>query len=707
MSILSPKKLLIRLSVAATILCAGLLQVSCLDEQAPGNRYTFTGQTVAQFLEEYKDDTRAVEESEFSTFILVLKKVELWNQLKTYGTYTCFAPTNDAFDQYFLKKTETKGHVYNLDSLLGDFKSCDSIARTHLMTDTISTKDLQDVLVPYLNLMQLRMKVAYTDSIDGKKVELGYWIQDAARIIIPDNSVQNGVVHIIGSVIPPSSKTLGDVIRLDTKATIFAEALKLTNFDKKGVAMLRNNGDTVRKINGDVYTIGQLMRDRDQYYVTPGGDSCIDGKGIVYNTGAEKDEHAYYPEYRYFKFTGLIEPDKVFNDKGINNIEDLKNWLMTNKFDSESVYDDNYTDVNNWLYRFVAYHFLPEQMGYTDFNVAMVTQGDVNSKILENQYKKKAGNEVIGIEDFFEAMLPHSIMRISTSNSKVYINRKGFVNQIKSGKPTFYEGVEILDGTANSTAINGVYHYIGAPLCYDDETRNKVLNTRIRVDATTLSPDFINGGGRGGENTKLHGGIGYKRGYAQNVFHSERTRLVVRHRNAGFACYQGDEVNVKGIYDIWFKIPPVPFNGIYEVRMGFCAMDVRGVAQIYFGEMDNEFDDISKLKPVGIPLDLRLGGGDPKIGAFNSDNMTEEDIILKDKAMRNRGYMRGMDVYGGFQNNSATIRRILVTETLDPNKNYYFRARQVLDNDNAEFMFDYLELVPKSIWGSDTPEDRH
>jgi hypothetical protein len=481
---------------------------------------------------------------------------------------------------------------------------------------------------------------------------------------------------------------LGDAIAKDPNVSIFNEALRLTQFVQR-----------------------ELIKSHDPNYITPGGDSCIDGKGIVYNTGAEKDEHAYYPEYRYFKFTGLIEPDKVFNDKGINNIEDLKNWLMTNKFDSESVYDDNYTDVNNWLYRFVAYHFLPEQMGYTDFNVAMVTQGDVNSKILENQYKKKAGNEVIGIEDFFEAMLPHSIMRISTTNNKVYINRKGFINQAgkvdQGGLPLLVPGVEIRPESANSIAMNGVYHYINDILAYDDFTRTVTLNTRIRIDATTLSPDFINGGGRGGENSKMHGGIGFKRGFAQNFYYSEGTRLVVRHRNAGFACYQGDEVNVKGIYDIWFKIPPVPFNGIYEVRLGFCAMSVRGVAQLYFGEMDDEYDDISKLKPIDKPLDQRLGGSNPRIGAFNSDNMAAEDIILQDKAMRERGYMRGMDVYGGFQNNSSCLRRIIVAEDLKANKNYFIRAVKILGNEEAELTLDYLEIVPKSVYDGPVPEDTH
>lgn len=676
MSILSPKKLLIKLSVAATILCAGLLQVSCLEEQAPGNRYINTGKTVAQFLEDYQDPTK-VGESEFSSFIKVVKRVGLWDRLKTYGEYTCFAPTNEAFEAYFIEK----GNGYNLESLLSDSMMCDTIARTHLVNSPIYTTDLNSALVPYPNLLDRQMKVAYTDSIDSIQVETGYWIQDKVRIIEPDDSVQNGVVHVINGIIPPSNKLIGDEIKVDRNITLFAEAVKLTRFADQ-----------------------ELNKYQDMNYRTPQGDSCIMGKGVQYNTGAETGERGYFYEKRYFKYTGLIETNDVFSANGINNLNDLKAVALAAY--GSNADDNNFTSPNNYLYKFVAYHFLPEAMGYNNFNVAEVTTGDVNSKILENNYKKKDDNQgIIGLEDFFETMLPNSIMRISTTKGKVYINRKGY--KIKAEKAdVITPGIEIDPKSLHSAATNGVYHYIKGILLYDNSTRNVTLNTRMRIDASTLSPDFINSGGRGGQNSLANGSTGMKKGFTKNVGFSERTKLFMRHRNSGFACYEGDEVLVKGVYDIWFKIPPVPFDGTYEVRLGYYAMSSRGVIQLYFGEMANEdMNPNDYLTPRGIPLDLRMVGDNPRIGWFNDDDVT--DIAAEDKSIRNRGYMKGPDTYMTYRNTKECLRRILVTEDLRTDKNYFIRARQVLDDDNAEFPFDYIELVPKSVFAGETPEDKH
>ena len=39
------------------------------------------------------------------------------------------------------------------------------------------------------------------------------------------------------------------------------------------------------------------------------------------------------------------------------------------------------------------------------------------------------------------------------------------------------------------------------------------------------------------------------------------------------------------------------------------------------------------------------------------------------------------------------------------NVDYYIRFKQLLDDKKAEFLFDYIELVPKSIY--DYNEDKH
>ena len=42
---------------------------------------------------------------------------------------------------------------------------------------------------------------------------------------------------------------------------------------------------------------------------------------------------------------------------------------------------------------------------------------------------------------------------------------------------------------------------------------------------------------------------------------------------------------------------------------------------------------------------------------------------------------------------------------MTPNTDYYIRFKQLLDNNKAEFLFDYIELVPKSVF--DNAEDKH
>ena len=54
---------------------------------------------------------------------------------------------------------------------------------------------------------------------------------------------------------------------------------------------------------------------------------------------------------------------------------------------------------------------------------------------------------------------------------------------------------------------------------------------------------------------------------------------------------------------------------------------------------------------------------------------------------------------------STMARRILMTEYMRANNDYYLRIKQVLqDDESAQFLFDYLELVPKVVY--DNTEDK-
>ena len=49
-----------------------------------------------------------------------------------------------------------------------------------------------------------------------------------------------------------------------------------------------------------------------------------------------------------------------------------------------------------------------------------------------------------------------------------------------------------------------------------------------------------------------------------------------------------------------------------------------------------------------------------------------------------------------------TIRRVIYTGPLDGDKTHSVRIRSVWSEGGAELMFDYIEIVPKSVYGIDT-----
>ena len=72
------------LSLIIVVSCA--FMTSCSEKIDESNLYTFTGETIEDFLLNRND--------EFSDFNYVLKRTGYDKILSAYGTYTCFAPTN-------------------------------------------------------------------------------------------------------------------------------------------------------------------------------------------------------------------------------------------------------------------------------------------------------------------------------------------------------------------------------------------------------------------------------------------------------------------------------------------------------------------------------------------------------------------------------------------------------------------------------------
>lgn len=632
-----------RFALAAAA-CIGLFFSSCLDEQNPNAYYTFTGNTIASFLED--------QEESFSEYIKVLKKAEIWGEMATYGDFTCFAPDNNAFSLYYQEKG-----VSGVDELTK--AECDTIAWTHLLNQAYYTTDLVEGAFPGTN--RLDRYLTFTADSDEVTGHIFYLVNKQARILERDDTVENGVIQIVDKVITPSSLYLADFMKLNPDIQLFYQALHITHMDDS------------------------LTKYIDESYVAPGGDSCT--TGVLYHTGNEW-EYAIFPEKRYFKYSAFVEPDAVYNEAGIYTLQDLiayaKEVYDKSYPEDAGKYDDDFTNRRNPLNRFVSYHLLPFYGNYNDWNVT-------NQDLINNGNFKRQDWDM---EDFFETLLPNSIMRFCSPErpSGLYINRKG-----RPGKYT-HEGVRVIppsEVTVDQDALNGIYHYIDKILVYDYTTRYEVLNTRIRFDCTTMSPDFVNSGGRNrpGETTCT----GMKQGFVEGWTFSKETLMSIRNRHMYFWSYEGDELILQGIYDATVKLPPVPFDGTYEIRIGYPVMASRGVIQAYFGQDPHHMD------PTDIPTDLRVSGPDPRVGWVSDGNLNGEDEIRSNaKSMRNRGYMKGPACYGAgadrFRDQDSMLRRILTTQYMQVEGEYYLRVRQILDNTSAEMVYDYLEMVPKSVY---------
>ena len=393
------------LAVAVTTI-AGALQVSCSDvwsEQHPGNYYINSGETVATFLENHPS-------GEFTKFVYILKAANIWGEMKTYGEHTLFAPTNDAIDEYLKQRREEAQLVkdqYKRDSIIAafasvetlPFKVCDSIAKTHLCTKTFYCADMGgDGAFPYPNMLDRFLSYySYEDTIwtdeDGNnlknkegrdtfKIKVAYRVNQESKIIEDDDSVQNGVVHIIDKVLRPSNKFLSGLLKENKEISIFTKAIFATKLS-----------DTLDMYVDPNYTPVSYDSTVTCYHTTP--DLCA----VIYSTAYESDEHATWPEQRKFMYTLFAVPDSILRPFLINQgclaegDNDENAGLDALRKYAESVYPDGKGKADTLressLNQLISYHILPMILTYDQLNTSQQELLDILAAGVEPDMSEK------------------------------------------------------------------------------------------------------------------------------------------------------------------------------------------------------------------------------------------------------------------------------------------------------------------------------
>lgn len=703
------KKILnFKLSLAAlgVIAAIGLGFVSCSDDPGSSNYYTQTKEYASDYL---------VNRSQYSDFVKILqratgaegKNLRLIDLLGTYGTYTVFAPTNEAIELYVAGKGYT-----SIDQLSKE--DCDTIALNSIIEQAYFTTDLSDGTYSKSNMLDQYLTITSHeeyDSEDDTEPHLAMYINSTALITHADDSVQNGVVHTVNRVVLTNTDFLPDFMGEDENIQLFCEALEVTHM-----------ADSLKRFIDPNYSVGPDSIDWTN-------------DALVLHTASEYDNVAY-PEQRYFKYTAFVCPDAVLEEKyGVTKVRG-KDDASSLEYLAHQLYDPMYpndvdiddpTDRRNALNRFISYHLLDR---YGSYYTLTAVDGP-NSTLAKNWNRRKWD-----IADWYETMMPYSILKCSFPEGRaagLYLNRRG-VQSHADERGVLVRGAKLSTPTEMgrvNTCLNGIYHYIDDIIAYDEQTQHVVLDERLRIDASTLSPDFMNSEARGHytrttyENGKYgtHDAtstadnkqtcLGFKAGFAKNLIYTNDTHVHVRPRTLSFWSYQGDEVTVIGLFDLTVKLPPVP-AGEYELRLFTCVdFPSRGIVQVFIDGLSQD-----------IPFDMRPSG--TVLFGWQSDtSLGDEDAITAfDKSIHNIGWMKGPKSYysatsesGGtqgqlFRDAANTIRKVLghFTSYGKDDEAHYVRFKQVSSlatPTTSEMNFDFLEICPSSVYNNEYyAEDR-
>lgn len=148
----------------------------------------------------------AVADGRFSTLVTALQAASLVDTLKGDGPFTVFAPTDEAF---------AKLPAGTVEALLADIPALTDILLYHVTNGKALAADVVELsTVDTLNGIPVKVTV-----MDGKV------LLNEAQVVITDIAADNGVIHVIDSVLLPP-KDIVDIAVEDGRFTTLAAALQ-------------------------------------------------------------------------------------------------------------------------------------------------------------------------------------------------------------------------------------------------------------------------------------------------------------------------------------------------------------------------------------------------------------------------------------------------------------------------------------------------
>ena len=677
---------------------------SCSEEIDDSNLYTFTGQTVIDYLRS---------DSTLSDIAKISDRAGMSDRLSAYGTYTCFAPTNEALKVYIDSlyndvKSDNHNGLYAgevpADSVMNRLwksEKCDSLCKdiieSHVTGQKKTTND-------FLTGADITMMLGNTHT--PKRVNGEITMDGTTHFIKTDQEVENGIVQVIDRLFYRSTNYIIDEMDAMGCYGLWVEALRKTGIDK----ILQEN---------------------------------IRTKGISWFNIEPENQYPYadYPTKCKVGFTIFAEPDEVLKKEGINTFADLveranqeyancKNWYSYVEDAGINVSTGNdYTNQWNALNMFIRYHILHYALSTDKLVYSYNELKDMDVYEYVRTLLPGTMFKLTGIKDpggnVGEIRINRQLNTPTLTSDPGNTNRNG--TAYLEANQVIDEGILVGNTKINSRqASNGYVHPISGVLAYKETVPNKVLNERLRFEFMSLFDESMTNRYRGYTGADLKSFFGrtdrditavrIPEGYFENmvIYNGDASRVYYLTKDQangynGYDCwndYQGDELYCKGAYDFAIKLPPVPKDGTYELRFGYVNNGKRTIVQFYLGHSS----DRSTMTPCDIPLDQNVNPTSTTVG-WTNPNTDGDNGAAVDKAMHNRGWMRGPNYFSNkkygegstarFKSDGGQhhIRRVVTKQYFKQGEENWFRCKTAMpENTEAEFELDYIELVPVNVY---------
>ena len=720
------------LAIPATMLFSAAAFNSCSDDIPEDALGIKKGIMMAEFLRE---------NPQFSEFYTIIKKARTADLstsarfeevLSTWGRYTCFAPTNTAVQNYLAKKG-----LSSVDQLSPE--ACDTIVRFHLIPDNVYyTSDIFNMTGKQLktaNMLKSYLTYDFLDVLDAGGSLVGTTLKLNAIATVNyfncNDTVENGVIHEIDALLEAPNTSAERMVD-NNGFQLFYQAFTATGL------------------------LETLKADKDRTW---------DEKRTMYQptsiySGGQWD-YCLVPDAKLYGFTIFMVSDGDLKSRGFNSVADLYRHACT--LYGRGGYPENYEDntpeqlkeVDNPLYQMIAYHILPFKANYNKLTtITTIETTDEKEGVNPTEwYRTLNSNALLKVEHItLQRDIDDLGLGISTSDAirkkYLYLNHFSdsttFSDYPYSQRHPAIKGVKVYrpddadDLIENNEGTNCFLFRVADLVDYSEATQESyVFNTRMRMDLYTMFPVLLTNQIRSDvtnesinmSNSKDAACKNYwfPAGYIDGLEVNDDAIFLYQGPHNTYWSYEGDEFNITsnaGNYDMTMEIPPVP-TGTYQIRLGFADMPTRGICQFYFDG-----------KPVGLPFDMRCERD-------NDDSFKErtqwvdiwdeakypggvksEEALAAKKAMHNLGWYHGPtsvfcisgegheDGSTGITKNPfsriiRTVRYVLGNEpiSIENGKKHTIRIKSVLASTGTVIMIDYLEFVPKSVWGVEDAEN--